>query len=169
MFPGKRSVGIDFWLSGTDLGHNGVFKWASTGRFMTYQKWAPSRPSKPKSDSTSNNTCVEINQILKNEMSNYNCSSRQYYVCEYWREIERNWTDILYYPEDWLLYLGYKITRIEWVLEVRVVDSYMVFTHARFACLPTWPAASSSYPTITLTSSKTLCIEKGPLVVEKGN
>lgn len=73
----------DFWLSGTDLGHEGKFVWMSTGRPVTVNKWIPGEPDHSQiCDGGQKKHCMKIDRFYNRAMNNFCCEKWLNYVCE---------------------------------------------------------------------------------------
>lgn len=74
MFSGLKNE--HFWLSATDLGHEGRFAWYSTGELVEYSNFRASQPD----NWNKKEHCIEFSYFgLWNDVS---CDLLNYYVCE---------------------------------------------------------------------------------------
>lgn len=78
----------DFWVSGTDLGHNGTYVWMSTGREITFTRWFHDEESQLQEPTHGQfcddqpEHCMELMQAYHYEMNDNCCNRRKSYVCE---------------------------------------------------------------------------------------
>jgi Lectin C-type domain len=73
----------DFWMSGTDLGTEGHFYWASTGHpFGLFSDWMNKMPD----NFRNNEHCVQFHYSLRNDeglkWNDNNCNREYKFICE---------------------------------------------------------------------------------------
>lgn len=66
-----------FWLSGSDMGHEGKFVWTNTGLRLTYTNMASGQPD----NSLGNENCLEIRD--QGKWNDNNCLVDNHFVCQF--------------------------------------------------------------------------------------
>ena len=68
-----------WWISGSDLDHEGDFYWYRTGERISYADWSHGQPD----NAGGHENCVHLwYQKTKYQMNDWMCNQQAYYVCE---------------------------------------------------------------------------------------
>ncbi|XP_069121863.1 perlucin-like protein [Argopecten irradians] len=68
---------IHYWLDGSDLEVEHVWKWMSTGANLTFTDWAPNEPNMGE-----NEDCLILWGASKFQMGDNTCSNKRNYICQ---------------------------------------------------------------------------------------
>uniref|UniRef100_A0A1I8NX15 C-type lectin domain-containing protein n=1 Tax=Stomoxys calcitrans TaxID=35570 RepID=A0A1I8NX15_STOCA len=72
-----NSVKVNLWLGGNDLGEEGRFVWASSGKKFAFSNWSKGNP-----DNHNNGDCINIWDVTDFEWNDAACNYTIGFICE---------------------------------------------------------------------------------------
>nr|ABP73477.1 CTLMA2 [Anopheles merus]AJC98326.1 CTLMA2 [Anopheles merus] len=76
-----------YWIGANDLGVQGTYRWALTGRPALYSKWAPGEPNHARGENGQQpaERCVAV-AMDKYEWNDFQCTQQKPFICQQFRK-----------------------------------------------------------------------------------
>uniref|UniRef100_A0A182KD87 C-type lectin domain-containing protein n=1 Tax=Anopheles christyi TaxID=43041 RepID=A0A182KD87_9DIPT len=76
-----------YWIAANDLGVQGTYRWALTGRSVSYSKWAAGEPNNARGADGQQpaERCVAVG-LEKLEWNDFQCTQQKRFICQQFRD-----------------------------------------------------------------------------------